>query len=85
MSSFEREVKVVMKKLCFLILVGLLLNIVLADIAPGKNLPKLHQAIIDGDEKRVDQLLQTHVTIQSGSFTDFIASLSAELEERAAG
>lgn len=42
------------------------------------------QAIIDGDEIRVDRLLQAHVTIQSGSFTDFIASLSAGLEERAA-
>jgi DNA-binding GntR family transcriptional regulator len=46
---------------------------------------RILQAIVDGDEQQVDQLLQAHVTIQSGSFTDFIASLSVGLDGRAAG
>lgn len=44
---------------------------------------RILQAIIDGHEQLVDELLQAHVTVQGGSFTDFIASLSAELGERA--
>ena len=46
---------------------------------------RICQAIADGDEQLVDELLQAHVTVQSGSFTDFIASLSAGLGERATG
>ena len=46
---------------------------------------RIVQAIADGDERLVDEALQTHVTVQGGSFTDFIASLSARLDERAAG
>lgn len=40
-------------------------------------------AIVAGDEQRVDDLLQSHVTVQSGSFTDFVAGLSVELDQHA--
>jgi len=36
-------------------------------------------AIVQGDEARAKQLLSDHVTVQSGSFTDFIATLPSEL------
>lgn len=44
---------------------------------------RILRAIVDGDEQLVDALLQEHVTVQGGSFTDFIANLSAQLGERA--
>ncbi|MBL4615092.1 MAG: GntR family transcriptional regulator [Magnetovibrio sp.] len=37
------------------------------------------KAICDGDEARAKKLLSEHVTVQSGSFTDFIATLPTEL------
>lgn len=37
------------------------------------------EAISDGDEIRAKKLLSEHVTVQSGSFTDFIATLPADL------
>lgn len=46
---------------------------------------RILHAIMDGNERLVDELLQAHVTVQGGSFTDFIASLSAELDQRVAG
>lgn len=36
-------------------------------------------AICDGDEVRAKKLLSEHVTVQSGSFTDFIATLPTDL------
>ncbi len=45
---------------------------------------RIVEAMVAGDEQAVDRLLQSHVTVQSGSFTDFVASLSAELAEHAA-
>ncbi|OEJ66687.1 GntR family transcriptional regulator [Magnetovibrio blakemorei] len=40
---------------------------------------KILDAITQGDEARAKQLLRDHVTVQSGSFTDFIATLPSEL------
>ena len=46
---------------------------------------RILRAIADGDERRVDELMQAHVTVQGGSITDFVASLSTGLGERSAG
>ena len=43
---------------------------------------RILEAIAEGHEQLVDELLQAHVTVQGGSFTDFIASLSAQLDEK---
>lgn len=37
------------------------------------------EAIAQGDEARAKQLLSDHVTVQSGSFADFIATLPSDL------
>lgn len=39
------------------------------------------QAILTGDARRADHLLQSHVTVQGGSFTDFIANLTVSASE----
>ena len=39
-------------------------------------------AIVDGDAEAADRLLQSHVTVQGGSFTDFVANLGATQEPR---
>lgn len=36
-------------------------------------------AIVQGDEMRAKQLLSAHVTVQGGSFTDFVATLPSDL------
>jgi len=41
-------------------------------------------AITKGDEDRAKQLLSEHVTVQSGSFTDFIATLPSDLMQSSA-
>lgn len=37
------------------------------------------EAITQGDEARAKRLLSEHVTVQSGSFTDFVATLPSDL------
>ncbi len=48
-----------------------------------------HQAILEaiaaGDAERADRLLQAHVTVQGGSFADFVANLPLAPERKAAG
>lgn len=39
------------------------------------------QAILNNDAEGVDRLLQEHVTIQGGSFNDFISSLPSDLNK----
>ncbi|HEY5720167.1 MAG TPA: GntR family transcriptional regulator, partial [Gammaproteobacteria bacterium] len=43
------------------------------------------RAIVDGDANEADRLLQSHVTVQGGSFADFVASLPVAQGARAAG
>lgn len=41
-------------------------------------------AILDGDAERADRLLQSHVTVQGGSFADFVANLPLPDERKPA-
>ena len=43
------------------------------------------RAIVDGDAHEADRLLQAHVTVQGGSFADFVASLPLPQGARTAG
>ena len=43
------------------------------------------KAILDGDGDRADRVLQAHVTVQGGSFADFVANLPVPDERRVVG
>jgi len=45
---------------------------------------RILEAIIQGDETRAKRLLSEHVTVQSGSFADFIATLPSDLMQSTA-
>jgi len=42
-------------------------------------------AILDGEAEQADRLLQSHVTVQSGSFADFVANLTVGHDRQESG